>query len=62
MLYYYNVGTGTAMAGQTMAGFYYFYSGDLPNLVHLMCVLVSGLNSVRLSVYSCDHAHGNLKV
>ena len=50
------------MAGQTMAGFYYFYSGDLPNLVHLMCVLVSGLNSVRLSVYSCDHAHGNLKV
>ena len=29
---------------------------------HLMCVLVPGLNSGRLAVYSCDRAHGNLQV
>ena len=29
---------------------------------HLMCVLVPGLNSGRLVVYSCDHAYGNIQV
>ena len=54
---YYNVGTGTVMAGQTMAG---FFSSRLAQLgaiyAHLMCVFVPGLNSGRLAVYSCDHA------
>ena len=58
-----NVGTGTVMAGQTMAG---FFSSQLAQLgaiyTHLMCVLVHGLNSGRLAVYSCDRAHGNLQV
>ena len=49
------------LAGQTMAG---FFSSRLPQLgaiyAHLMCVLVPGLNSGRLAVYSCDHAHRNL--
>ena len=57
--------TGTVMVGQTMAGF--LFPADLPNLVLfiyalLMCVLVPGLNSGRLAVYSCDHTHGNLQV
>ena len=61
---YYNVGTGTVMAGQTMAG---FFSSRLAQLgaiyAHLMRVLVPGLNSGRLAViYSCGHAHGNLHV
>ena len=51
------------MADQTMAG---FFSSRLAQLgaiyTHLMCVLVPGLNSGRLAVYSCDHAHGNLQV
>ena len=58
------MGTGTVMAGQTMAGF--FFPANLPNLVlfitHLMCVLVPRLNSDRLAVYSCDRTHGNLQV
>ena len=60
---YYNVGTGTVTAGQTMAG---FFSSQLPQLgaiyAHLMCVLVPGLNSGRLAVYSCDRADGNFQV
>ena len=51
------------MAGQTMAG---FFSSRLAQLgaiyTHLMCVLVPGLNSDRLAVYSCDSTHGNLQV
>ena len=51
------------MAGQTMAG---SFSSQLAQLgviyAHLMCVLVPGLNSGRLAVYSCDRAHGNLQV
>ena len=43
-----------------------FFPADLPNFsaiyTHLMCVLVPGLNSGRLAVYSSDHAHGNLQV
>ena len=57
------MGTGTVMAGQTMAG---FFSSQLAQLgaiyTHLMCVLVPRLNSGRLAVYSCDCAHGNLQV
>ena len=57
------MGTGTVMAGQTMAG---FFSSQLAQLgaiyTHLMCVLVPRLNSGRLAVYSCDRAHGNLQV
>ena len=51
------------MAGQTMAG---SFSSRLAQLgaiyAHLKSVLVPGLNSGRLAVYSCDHAHGNLQV
>ena len=51
------------MAGQTMAG---SFSSRLAQLgaiyAHLKSVLVRGLNSGRLAVYSCDHAHGNLQV
>ena len=57
------MGTGTVMTGQTTAG---FFSSRLAQLgaiyTHLMCVLVPGLNSGRLAVYSCDRAHGNLQV
>ena len=58
------MGTGTVVAGQTMAGF--FFSSQLAQLgaiyTHLMCVLVPRLNSDRLAVYSCDRTHGNLQV
>ena len=51
------------MAGQTIAG---FFSSRLAQLgaiyAHLMCDLVHELNSGRLAIYSCDHAHGNLQV
>ena len=59
---YYNVGTGPGMAGQTMAGllfffFFFFFFSRLAQLgaiyAHLTCVLVPGLNSGRLAVYSC---------
>ena len=54
------------MAGQTMAGFFSSRLAQLAQLgaiyTHLMCVLVPGLNSGRLAVYSCDCAHGNLQV
>ena len=56
---YYNVGTGTGMAGQTMARF--FFSSWLAQLgaiyAHLIRVLVSRLNSARLAVHSCDHVN-----
>ena len=60
---YYNEGTGTVTAGQTMAG---FFSSRLAQLgaiyADLMCVLVPRLNLGRLAVCSCDHAYGNLQV
>ena len=57
---YYNVGTGTVTAGQTMAG---FFSSRLPQLGAIYPhVLVPGLNSGRLAVYSCDRADGNFQV
>ena len=60
---YYNVGTGTAMTGQTMAGFFSSRLAQLGTIyAHLMCVLVPGLNLGRLAVYSCGHAHANLQV
>ena len=57
------MGTGTVMAGQAMAGFFPSRLTQLGAIyTHLMCVLVPGLNSGRLAVYSCDRAHGNLQV
>ena len=53
------------MAGQTMAVFLFcfVFLAQLGAIyAHLMCVLVPGLNSGRLAIYSCDHAHGNLQV
>ena len=50
------------MAGQTTTGFFSSRLAQLAQLsaiyAHLMCVLVPGLNSSGLAVYSCDHAHG----
>ena len=57
------MGTGTVMAGQTMAGFFSCQLAQLGAIyTHLMCVLVPRLNSGRLAVYSCNRAHGNLQV
>ena len=49
---YYNVGTGTVTAGQTMAGFFSSQFSQFGAIyAHLMCVFVPGLNSRRLAVY-----------
>ena len=55
------MGTGTVMAGQTMAEF--IFQPTCPTWCYLYsCVLVPRLNSGGLAVYSCDRAHGNLQV
>ena len=56
------MGTGTVMAGQTMAG---LFSSQLAQLgaIHALCVFLF-LDQIRviIAVYSFDHAHGNLQV
>ena len=49
---HYDVGTGTGMGGQAMAGS--FCPTWCNYYTHLVRVLVSRLNSARLAVYSCD--------
>ena len=50
---YYNVGTGTAIAGQNMAGLFFFSRlGQLGAIyAHLMRILVPGLILGRLYLY-----------